>query len=238
MKPNSGSIFLLPTLLGDNANTNTLSNWELELIQHLNIYFTENEKSARRFLRKAGFTGDLNSIQLHRVDKDTKVEEQIELLQILKQGNDVGIISEAGCPAIADPGSSLIRLAHDFNISVVPVPGPSSILLLLMASGLNGQNFTFNGYLPVEKPLRIKAIKELESLSYKSGVTQLFIETPYRNKSLLEDILLHCNPQTSLAIGANITVENGWVKTKSITNWKKEIPDIHKIPAIFAILKD
>jgi 16S rRNA (cytidine1402-2'-O)-methyltransferase len=238
MKTNTGSIFLLPTFLGENSNKNILSNWELDIVQQLNIYFTENEKSARRFLRKAGFIGDLNTIELHRVDKETSLEEQIELLQILKKGNDVGIISEAGCPAVADPGASLIRLAHDFDIPVIPIPGPSSILLLLMASGLNGQNFTFNGYLPVEKILRIKAIKELENISFKSGTTQIFIETPYRNKSLLDDILLHCNPQTSLAIGANITMENGWVKTKSISNWKIKVPDIHKVPSIFALLKD
>jgi 16S rRNA (cytidine1402-2'-O)-methyltransferase len=238
MKTTIGSIYLLPTFLGESANINILSNWELDLVQHLSIYFTENEKSARRFLRKAGFTGDLNSIQLHRVDKDTKVEEQIQLLELLKAGNDIGLISEAGCPAVADPGSSLIRLAHDFNIPVIPVPGPSSILLLLMASGLNGQKFTFNGYLPVEKNLRVRAIKDLENLSAKSGTTQIFIETPYRNRALLDDILLHCNPTTSLAIGANITEVNGWVKTKSIVKWKINVPDIQKIPSIFAILKD
>jgi 16S rRNA (cytidine1402-2'-O)-methyltransferase len=230
-----GCLYLLPTLLGDEANSTSLCGWELGLIQELTCYFVENERSARRFLRKAGFTGDLNLIELHVVDKSTPLTAQGKLLKIIENGRDVGFISEAGCPAVADPGASIVQLAHEKNLTVIPVPGPSAILLTQMGSGMNGQRFTFNGYLPIEPQKRVKAILELETISKKTGYTQLFIETPYRNIHLLADLLKHCSAELRICIGVNLTMPSGWIKTKYVSDWKLNPPDIHKMPAVFAI---
>jgi 16S rRNA (cytidine1402-2'-O)-methyltransferase len=231
----AGCLYLLPTLLGDDAGAGTLCGWEIGLIQELSCYFVENERSARRFLRRAGFTGDLNSIELHLIDKNTSIAEQRKLVKMIESGRDVGFISEAGCPAIADPGASIVQLAHEKNLTVIPIPGPSAILLTQMGSGMNGQQFTFNGYLPIEPHKRVKAILELEITTKKTGFTQLFIETPYRNTHLLADLLKHCSPDLRICIGVNLTQPAGWIKTKNASEWKLNPPDIHKLPAVFAI---
>lgn len=227
----------MPSLLGDDAPVNTLSATELELLEKLRYYYTENERSARRFLRKAGYTGSLEEIQMHRLDKDTSTQEQSQLLQILRDGNDVGLISEAGSPAVADPGAGFIQLAHSAGIEVVPVPGPSAIFLAIMASGLNGQQFSFNGYLPIDTSARIKTLRSLEEQSARTGYAQFFIETPYRNKALLDDILKTLHPSTLLSISLNLTVPGGWSKTRTVKYWKGNLPEIQKIPAIFGLMK-
>jgi len=232
----SGCLYLLPALLGEEADPFTLCGWETGLLQELTCYFVENERSARRFMRRAGFKGDFETIELHQVDKKTPIPDQIQLLKIIEGGRDVGFISEAGCPAIADPGASIVMLAHEKNVQVIPVPGPSAILLTQMGSGMNGQQFTFHGYLPIESHKRVKSILELESVSGKTGYTQLFIETPYRNKHLLADLLNHCAPDTRICIGVNLTLPGGWVKTKRVGEWRNEIPDIHKLPAVFGVM--
>ncbi len=234
---NSGTLYLLPSYLGDEAKSDSLCGWETALIQELRIYFTENEKSARRFLRKAGYKDSFDDITLHRVDKDTRIEEQLDLLNLILNGADVGVLSEAGAPAIADPGASLISLAHDMGIPVVPIPGPSAIMLSIMASGLNGQQFTFHGYLPIDKIARAKKLRELEQVSFQTGYAQFFIETPYRNTSILEDCYSILHAGTRLCIGVNLTVPAGWIRTLPISKWKLIKPQIQKLPAVFGILK-
>lgn len=233
----AGTIFLLSTYLGDDAREDSLSMWELSLVQDLRMYFTENEKSARRFLRKAGYKGSLDEIILHRFDKDTKIEDQHELLSHVKKGNHVGLISDAGAPALADPGANLLALAHEQGISIIPVPGPSAIMLSIISSGLNGQQFTFHGYLPIDKIARRTRLREIEQVSFQTGYAQFFIETPYRNAAIIDDCLNSLNAHTKLCIAANLTVPDGWVKTKSIEKWKLQKPEIQKIPAVFGILK-
>jgi 16S rRNA (cytidine1402-2'-O)-methyltransferase len=233
----AGSIFLLSTYLGDDAREDSLSMWELSLVQDLKMYFTENEKSARRFLRKAGYKGSLDEIILHRFDKDTRIDEQNKLLSLVKQGNHVGLISEAGAPALADPGANLLGLAHEQGISIIPVPGPSAIMLSIISSGLNGQQFTFHGYLPIDKVARSKKLREIEQVSLQTGYAQFFIETPYRNAAIIDECINTLSPQTKLCIAANLTVPDGWVKTKTIEKWKLQKPEIQKIPAVFGLLK-
>lgn len=233
----SGTLFLLPSYLGDEARLDSLCGWETMLIQELKLYFTENEKSARRFLRRAGYKGPFEEITLHRVDKDTRIEEMLMLLQLIRDGADAGILSEAGAPAIADPGAGLLALAHEQGIPVVPIPGPSAIMLSIMGSGLNGQQFTFHGYLPIDKVVRTKKLRELEQLSFQTGYAQFFIETPYRNAALLEDCYTTLNASTRLCIGVNLTVPGGWIKTLSASKWKTMKPHIQKMPAVFGILK-
>ena len=233
----AGSIFLISTYLGDEAREDSLSMWELSLVQDLKMYFTENEKSARRFLRKAGYKGSLDEIILHRFDKDTRIDEQHKLLSLVKQGNHVGLISEAGAPALADPGANLLALAHEQGISIIPVPGPSAIMLSIISSGLNGQQFTFHGYLPIDKVARSRKLKEIEQVSFQTGYAQFFIETPYRNAAIIDECINTLTPQTKLCIAANLTVPDGWVKTKSMEKWKLQKPEIQKIPAVFGLLK-
>jgi 16S rRNA (cytidine1402-2'-O)-methyltransferase len=156
----------------------------------------------------------------------------------LKENKNIGIISEAGCPGVADPGQALVDIAHQMNVEVKPLAGPSSILLALMASGMNGQQFHFHGYLPIDNQQRIKAIKELEAGSARKKCTQIFIETPYRNNQLIEALLKHCNPSTKLCMGVDLTGKNEWIKTKKISDWQKNKPDIHKRPAIFLLYCD
>ena len=229
-----GSIFLLSTYLGDDAREDSLSMWELSLVQDLRMYFTENEKSARRFLRKAGYKGSLDEIILHRFDKDTRIDEQLELLSLVKKGNHVGLISEAGAPALA---ANLLALAHEQGISVIPIPGPSAIMLSIISSGLNGQQFTFHGYLPIDKVARSRKLREIEQISFQTGYAQFFIETPYRNAAMIDECINTLNPQTKLCIAANLTVPDGWVKTKTMEKWKVQKPEIQKIPAVFGLLK-
>lgn len=233
-----GILYLIPTTLGETAETAEVIPAKINmLINTIDEYIVENEKTARHYLKKIGIKKPLQEIILHPLNQHTKPIEISGYLNSINEGKSIGVISEAGCPGVADPGSEVVRLAHLNNIQVVPLVGPSSILLALMASGFNGQSFTFNGYLPKERGERIKKIKELEKLVYNKNQTQLFIETPYRNMHILEDVLSNCEPKTRLCIACDITLPTEFIKTKSIGEWKKQVPDIAKRPTLFLIYK-
>ncbi|MBL7888569.1 MAG: SAM-dependent methyltransferase [Bacteroidia bacterium] len=233
---NKGKLYLIPTTLGDTGETADVIPLKVnELINKIDEYIVENEKSARHYLKKIGIKKPLQEIVLHPLNQHTQAHEISSYLNSIQQGKDIGVISEAGCPGVADPGADVVKLAHEKNIDVIPLVGPSSILLSLMASGFNGQNFAFNGYLPKERSERIKKIKDLEMLVYKRKQTQMFIETPYRNMHILEDILNSCENKTKLCIACDITLPTEFIKTKSVFDWKKQLPDINKRPTIFLI---
>ena len=233
-----GIIYLIPTTLGDTAETADVIPLKINnIINTIGEYIVENEKSARHYLKKLKIQKPLSEIILHPLNQHTPPANILTYLQAISLGKNIGIISEAGCPGIADPGAEVVRIAHEKNITVVPLVGPSSILLALMASGFNGQSFTFNGYLPKERSERIKKIKELEKIALQKQCTQLFIETPYRNTHVLDDILTNCDNNTKLCIACDITLPSEFIKTKTIGSWKKQLPDIHKKPAIFLLYK-
>ena len=232
-----GILYLIPTTLGDTAETADVIPQKVNtIINTIDEYIVENEKTARHYLKKMGIAKPLPEIILHPLNQHTKVDLNLYLRSI-HLGKNIGIISEAGCPGIADPGSEVVKMAHANHIQVVPLVGPSSILLALMASGFNGQSFTFNGYLPKERSERIKKIKELERSAQQKDQTQLFIETPYRNMHILDDIISSCEDKTKLCIACDITLPSEFIKTKTIFDWKKQLPDIAKRPAIFLIYK-
>ena len=233
-----GKLYLIPTTLGDTSETADVMPTSVnQIINTIDEYIVENEKSARHYLKKMGIKKPLQEIILHPLNQHTKANEIESYLNSIVQGKNIGILSEAGCPAIADPGSEVVKIAQRKNIQVIPLVGPSSILLALMASGFNGQSFTFNGYLPKERSERITKIKDLERIAQRKNQTQIFIETPYRNMHLLEDIVASCEGTTLLCIACDITLPTEYIKTKSINEWKKQLPDINKKPAIFLIYK-
>lgn len=233
-----GALYLIPTTLGETAETAEVIPTKIyEVINTIDEYIVENEKTARHYLKKLGIKKPLQKIILHPLNQHTQPVEISTYLNSIKEGKNIGVISEAGCPGVADPGSEVVRLAHLNNIQVIPLVGPSSILLAIMASGFNGQSFTFNGYLPKERSERIKKIKDLEKLVYNKNQTQLFIETPYRNMHILEDVLANCELKTKLCIACDITLPTEFIKTKSIGEWKKQIPEIAKRPTLFLIYK-
>ncbi|MCW3101975.1 MAG: SAM-dependent methyltransferase [Bacteroidetes bacterium] len=232
----NGILYLIPTTLGDTAETMDVLPVKVnQVINMIDEYIVENEKSARHYLKKMGIKKPLQEIILHPLNQHTEAGEISGYLNSISAGKNIGIISEAGCPGVADPGAEVVKLAHEKNITVVPLVGPSSILLSLMASGFNGQNFAFNGYLPKERGERIKKIKELENLAIKRNQAQLFIETPYRNMHLLEDLIANCDRQTKLCIACDVTLATELIKTKTISDWKKQLPELNKRPTIFLI---
>ena len=227
-------VFLIPSVLDEGA-VHTIPPYVVDAVKQCKVFFVENERSARRFLKSIWREMVIDNYKWFAIHKaEPQVKNQFA--QFLKEGVNIGIISEAGCPGVADPGQILVGVAHSHNASVVPLVGPGSILLALMASGLNGQQFQFVGYLPIDNAQRVKALKSLESESSKKNCTQIFIETPYRNNQLLETILKTCIPSTKLCIAAELTSQNEWVKTKTIVEWKKSLPDLHKKPAVFLLL--
>jgi 16S rRNA (cytidine1402-2'-O)-methyltransferase len=233
-----GILYLIPTTLGDTGETADVLPIKVnQIINTIDEYIVENEKSARHYLKKMGIKKPLQEIILHLLNQHTENKEISSYLNSISLGKNIGVISEAGCPGVADPGADVVKLAHEKNIHVVPLVGPSSILLSLMASGFNGQNFAFNGYLPKERNERIKKIKELERFAIQKNQTQLFIETPYRNTHLLEDLVANCEKLTRLCIACDVTLPTEFIKTKNISDWKKELPDINKRPTIFLLNK-
>ena len=232
-----GKLYLIPTPLGNTESSAVLPANIIEIINYLDHYFAENEKSARHFLKKAGIKKPLPEIQLFPLNEHTEESEIIDYLQLLLKGTDAGIISEAGCPAVADPGAELIRMAHENKIKVIPLVGPSSIILALMASGLNGQNFAFHGYLARDKNIRAKELKSLEAESKRKNQTQIFIETPYRNSHIVDAVIENCEPHTYFSIAADLTLPTEFIKTATVSEWKKQKPDIHKRPAVFLLHK-
>jgi len=228
-----GKLYLIPTTLGENA-IQTIPPYVVEVIQHVEEDISERAKTARRFLKAANIGKPLNTITVHELDKHNPTNYLNEFLQNALTGKDIGLLSEAGCPGVADPGAEVVALAHKKGIEVVPLVGPSSILLALMASGMNGQMFTFNGYLPPKTPERTRALKKLEQLAPRT--TSIFIETPYRNQQMIETILKTLQPHSRLCIAADITLESEYILTKTIKEWRKtKIPNLHKRPAIFLI---
>ena len=231
-----GTLYLIPVPLAENAAGKSFTPYLSETINQISEYIVENSKTARRFLKEAGLQIPQNQLVVHDYGKHNR-ENIAEFFSGLLNGSNVGLMSEAGCPGIADPGADIVAYAHQKGIKVVPLVGPSSILLALMASGFNGQSFTFHGYLPIDKVQRAQNIKELESLAEKNAQTQLFIETPFRNNPMLEEILRTCHPQTKLCIACNLTAEDEMVQTKTIAEWKKQVPDLHKKPVIYLLFK-
>lgn len=231
-----GSLYLIPSALGEDA-TNVIPEYVKQRVQELDEFIVENEKTARRYLRSIGFKKNFDEVKLHPISKHTAPEETIHYLDNIEKGSSIGLLSEAGAPGVADPGAEIVNMAHHKGIKVVPMVGPSSILLALMASGMNGQSFAFHGYLPIEKKERVRALKNLEIQSLNNNQSQIFMEAPYRNNKLLEDIITACHPDTSLCIAVNITMSNEMIKTKSVGTWKKGQPDLHKKPAIFILYR-
>lgn len=231
------ALYLLPVTLGDTTIESVLPSYNKEIILQLKHFIVEDVRSARRFLKKVDKDIDIDSLTFYPLNKHTSPEEISGYLKPLQSGLSMGVISEAGCPAIADPGADVVAIAQQKNLRVVPLVGPSSIILSVMASGFNGQSFAFHGYLPIEPGERAKMIKYLEQRIYNESQTQLFIETPYRNNKMAEDILRNCRPQTKLCIAANITCEDECIRTKTVKEWQGKLPDLSKIPCIFLIYK-
>jgi len=229
-----GKLFLLPNTLGDTSPGRVIPSEVQEQIRKLKVFASENPVNTRRFLKKLDKSLDVNARVFLELNEHSGQEEVERCLAHLKE-QDVGIISEAGCAGIADPGAALVEQAHRKGFQVVPLVGPSSILLALIASGFNGQNFSFNGYLPVKSQERIRALKNFEKQSAREKRTQIFIETPYRNQKLFEEMLQNLHPETLLSIACDITTDNEYIKTYPIREWKKQTPDLHKRPAIFSI---
>lgn len=228
------TIYLIPLPIAEGA-LHTLSPDVAKYVPGIKHYFVENVRTARRFLKALHPSIVIDNLQFSEIDKHEGADMNL-FRQWLKAGHTIGIMSEAGCPGIADPGAELVAVAHSTQAKVVPLTGPSSILLALMASGFNGQSFSFHGYLPVKDPARSQKIKQLESLSAKEKQTQVFIETPYRNNTLLAELLKYCQPNTKLSIALHITAENEWIKTDSIKNWKTANISLEKAPAVFSFL--
>ena len=228
-------LFLIPTTLGDTSIERVLPPDLTLLISSIPVFIVENIRTARRFLKKVNPAIVIDNLTFFELNQHTDKKEISRFLEPNKKDQDIGIISEAGCPAVADPGADVVKIAHSKNIQVVPLVGPSSILLALMASGMSGQNFAFNGYLPIKNPEKAQQIKMLEKRMQTEGQTQIFIEAPYRNAQLLNDLLLNCDPQTMLCIAADITLDSEFIRSKPISWWKSHIPDIQKRPAIFMI---
>lgn len=233
----AGTLYLIPVPLGPTAPQESLPANVLAIVRPLTYFVVEQAKTARAFLKAAGTNTPLQELQLEELNEHTKEAELDRLLAPLRAGHDVGLLSEAGCPAVADPGANLVALAQKEGIRVVPLIGPSSLLLALMASGLNGQRFAFQGYLPAKELERNKALRDLETESRKRQQTQLFIETPYRNQAMFNGILQTCQPATRLTVATDLTLISESVLTRTIAQWKKQTPpDIERRPTVFLLL--
>lgn len=229
------NLYLIPITLGESDLNDVIPVTQRDIIHSISHFIVENVRTARRFLKKVDSEIDIDALHFYELNKHTDKNQLHSYLDPIKQGFHVGIMSEAGCPGVADPGADVVRIAHEKNLRVVPLVGPSSILLAVMGSGMNGQNFAFNGYLPIKKNEKAQQIKLLEKRIYTENQSQLFIEAPYRNLQLLDDLLQNCQPQTKLCIACDLTLETEFIKTQSIAAWKKSKPDIQKRPAIFVL---
>jgi len=227
-----GTVYLIPSLLHEDG-IHVIPSYIIDAVKNCQVFFVENERTARRYLKQLWREMVIDDYEWYVISDDIQILEVFK--QKIKEGKNVGIISEAGCPGVADPGQQLIAIAQEMDVEVKPLVGPNSILLALMASGMNGQQFQFVGYLPIDNQQRIKAIKELEAESQKKNCTQIFIETPYRNNQFIEALLKSCKPSTRLCIAVDLTGKNEWIKTKTIGEWQKEEIDLHKRLAIFLL---
>ena len=232
----STSLYLIPVTLGETEIRSVLPDYNHDVIVQIKHFIVENIRSARRFLKKVEKTIDIDELTFYELNRHTDRKIIGEYLKPLEQGQAVGIISEAGCPAIADPGADVVAIAQSRGFKVVPLVGPSSIIMSLMASGFNGQSFAFNGYLPVDVAGRVKALKKLENKVYNEDQSQIFIETPYRNSKMLETMLSALRPNTKICVAAGITTEQEFIVTKTVEKWKKsKMPDFEKVPCVFLI---
>jgi len=234
---NSPSLYLIPVTLGETAINRVLPTYNTEIITDLRFFIVENVRSARRFMKKCNPAINIDGLTFFELNENSDRKNLERMLAPMKEGNSMGIISDAGCPAVADPGADVVAIAQRLGYKVIPLVGPSSILMAVMASGFNGQSFAFNGYLPIDGTERVKKLKQLESRAYNEDQTQLFIETPYRNNKMAEDILQHCRPSTRLCIAMNISCDDEFIVSKSVKAWKNNLPDLHKKPCIFLIYK-
>lgn len=229
------SLYLFPTSLGDTEMNRILPAYNLELISDIRYFIVEDVRTARRFLKKVNSGINIDDLTFFVLNKHTSPAEVVAFLDPLKNGNDMGLLSEAGCPAVADPGADVVSLAHSAGLHVVPLVGPSSILLALMASGFNGQSFAFNGYLPIDQHDKSRMLKKYETRAYTEKQSQIFIETPYRNMKTLDDIIQACRPDTKLCIAADITLSSEFIQTQTLEIWQKSKPDLNKRPCIFIL---
>ena len=232
-----GKLYLIPTTLGETNPEEVLPVTVRKTIEIIDFYIVENEKTARRFIKSVYPEKKQPELKLFALNKHTEDKEHHEFIKPLLEGKNMGLMSEAGCPGVADPGAAIVKLAHEKGIQVIPLVGPSSILMAMMASGMNGQSFAFNGYLPIDKSEKKSALKNFEKLSFEKNQSQLFIETPYRNNKLFEDLLQILNPSTLLCVACDITLPSEFIKTLSINEWKKNKADLHNRPCIFIIHK-
>ena len=243
MKSNSlGKLYLIPITLSNPGETTVVPEDVLphtikRTIDFVDYYIVENEKTARKFIKNIHPEKKQPDLKISVLNKHTEIAEHNDFIQPILRGENIGLMSESGCPGIADPGADIVKLAHEKGIQVVPLVGPSSILLALMASGMNGQSFAFNGYLPIDKKDKKQALKSFERLSQEKNQSQLFIETPYRNNKLMEDLLQILQPNTYLCVACDITLPTEYIKTKTVNQWKKEKADLHNRPCIFIIHK-
>jgi len=233
----SGTLYLFPVHLSDSPLEHVLPEYNRQLLLPIRQFIVEDVRTARRFLKASDKSFDIDACTFHPLNKYTSPEQIAHYLNALKEGQNMGLLSEAGCPAIADPGADIVRIAQEKGYKVVPLVGPSSILLALMGSGFNGQRFAFEGYLPVEKEDRQKAIRRLETRSYGEDMTQIFIETPYRNEKMLEDLITTLRPQTRICVAFDLTGSEESILTKTAANWKKKPVELSKKPCIFLIYK-
>lgn len=232
-----GILYLIPTTLGDINPLEVLPITVKQIIDTTNTFIVENDKTARHFIKRISPEKSQPSLKMFHLNKFTEQSDIPSFLDPCLKGVNVGLLSEAGCPGVADPGADVVKIAHQKNIKVVPLVGPSSILMALMGSGMNGQSFAFNGYLPIDKGERKSELKRLERLSFEYNQSQIFIETPYRNNKMLEDLISVLDQNTQVCVACDITLPTEFIKTQSATSWKKNIVDLHKRPTIFIIHK-
>ncbi|GEO03027.1 S-adenosylmethionine-dependent methyltransferase [Adhaeribacter aerolatus] len=233
----TGTLYLIPSVLAEDTATTVIPPEIISAVAGLSYFIVENARTARRYIKTVSPAKVIEELQIVVIDKDSSEAEVKKALLPLQEGISAGIIAEAGCPGVADPGAEVVKFAHRQGIKVKPLVGPSAILLSLMASGFNGQSFAFHGYIPIEKKDRIAAIRNLEKEMLQKDQTQIFMETPYRNNQLLQDLMQHLTPSYRLCIAANITAPNEFIRTDTIANWKKNLPDLHKQPAVFLLYK-
>ena len=225
-----GAVYLIPSLLHEDG-LRAIPGYVLDAIKNCQVFFAENERTTRRYFKLLWKEMVIDDYEWHTIDDNSAGKFR----RSLKEAKNIGIISEAGCPGVADPGQALMAVAQEMNATIHPLVGPSSILLALMASGMNGQQFQFVGYLPIDNQQRIKAIKELEAESSRKNCTQIFIETPYRNNQLLDALVKNCNSSTRLCVSKNLTGKDEYIRTKTVSEWKSGLPDLHKQPCIFLL---
>ncbi len=233
-----GTVYLFPVTLGSNESIpKVIPSYNHEILYGIRVFIVENIRTARRFIKKSGHPLPVDEMQFIELNKHTPANDVSSFLQPAENGEDMGILSEAGTPAVADPGSVVVRLAHQKNIRVVPLVGPNSIILALMASGFNGQQFCFHGYLPIESHQQVKKIREIEQDAWRKSVSQIFIETPYRNNKMLGNLIKTCKPQTLLCVASDLTLPSEKIITQNMAGWKKETADLKKKPAVFILYK-